>query len=819
MVSAAVQEYCATESFNATCNPDEVIIIKSALYGRMHLGRCVEGDFGYIGCSVDVLSVLDRMCSGRRTCQFQVPLAEFDALRPCVPDLTSYLEADFECVQVTQPGHLPGSQTHTTVTSPHGYLAGVNATSFSFGLYVIEAPSGTRINLTLHEFFLETTPQNLQICIVYAIVKDLSTQHSVTICSNHQRQSHVYTSLGNRIEVRIVTGHSDQRHFLIEYSVIGCGDLPDPENGYAKRHDDIMKFGCHTNDQTWFQKCIGGVWKGDTLRCPVAAVRETQEYCASESFNATCNPDEVIIIKSALYGRMHLGRCIEGDFGYIGCSVDVLSVLDRMCSGRRTCQFQVPLAEFDALRPCVPDLTSYLEAHFECVQDRPSRSFCGDAVTDLLDEDPIRCKDQDILIHAIKAFVSKPNKKNKCPKGATDAWKTKLPNWTECFHRDSFEWCQFESCSPMDIMKVFGFRKVQELCEDYDSDQSGAVLVRVQYTCAKVDTRLCSATSSPFLLSSSELLRLPPNFRPKDSCTCVLTVSRGVTVSLQTMYSTRTECLEVRVNNKNISLAAMGTMTSCFDEEISAEFSLSPCSTKTPPDFWLAHSSVTGLEIKCSRIMHEPTTPLPSSTDAIPTSTRAPTEPKEPPRSTPGGRMRTTQATSMPRRGEKEQTLDSESIIGIAVAAFLLVLSGAAIAVCFVFKRRRRQTLKEEANRSREQETYSTLDLPETKRTDYENLGKSSATRRPLPNPGVGGNKYEQQSRNAAKIGKDNQSFDVVKDDNNYEGLRITPELTTIVNGYVVYNGDQARYDGGRVEKECDDDDYENIFDYVHDYD
>ncbi len=45
-----VRDYCETELFNATCRTGEVIMMKTAHYGRMRLGRCVRKDLGYIGC-------------------------------------------------------------------------------------------------------------------------------------------------------------------------------------------------------------------------------------------------------------------------------------------------------------------------------------------------------------------------------------------------------------------------------------------------------------------------------------------------------------------------------------------------------------------------------------------------------------------------------------------------------------------------------------------------------------------------------------------------------------------------------------------------
>jgi len=75
----------------------------SARYGRMRLGRCVRVDFGFIGCSTDVIQILDRQCSGRSECRLRIPDAEMDETRPCLNDLTRYLSASYQCVA----GELP----------------------------------------------------------------------------------------------------------------------------------------------------------------------------------------------------------------------------------------------------------------------------------------------------------------------------------------------------------------------------------------------------------------------------------------------------------------------------------------------------------------------------------------------------------------------------------------------------------------------------------------------------------------------------------------------------------------------------------------
>lgn len=101
---------------------------------------------------------------------------------------------------------------------------------------------------------------------------------------------------------------------------------------------------------------------------PIIATGELREYCQWESFNASCGPDEVILMQSAHYGRIRFGRCMQEDHGNVGCSADVLSHLDRKCSGRRQCHLTIPDAALHSIHPCPKELMPYLEASYFCVK-------------------------------------------------------------------------------------------------------------------------------------------------------------------------------------------------------------------------------------------------------------------------------------------------------------------------------------------------------------------------------------------------------------------------------------------------------------------
>jgi len=82
-----------------------VIMMQSAKFGRMRLGRCVDTDI-YIGCAADVLALFDARCSGRRRCEIRIPDPEFAKNKPCPEDLKPYFEASYECVKGTDEIHL-----------------------------------------------------------------------------------------------------------------------------------------------------------------------------------------------------------------------------------------------------------------------------------------------------------------------------------------------------------------------------------------------------------------------------------------------------------------------------------------------------------------------------------------------------------------------------------------------------------------------------------------------------------------------------------------------------------------------------------------
>ena len=75
------------------------------------------------------------------------------------------------------------------------------------------------------------------------------------------------------------------------------------------------------------------------------------------------------MMTSAQYGHMTVGRCITEEDQYLGCSNDALPVIDRWCSGRRECSFEVPNDDLENLnKNCLTFLKIYLELRYNCIK-------------------------------------------------------------------------------------------------------------------------------------------------------------------------------------------------------------------------------------------------------------------------------------------------------------------------------------------------------------------------------------------------------------------------------------------------------------------
>jgi len=82
----------------------------------------------------------------------------------------------------------------------------------------------------------------------------------------------------------------------------------------------------------------------------------------------------MVMVDAGRYGRMRMGRCLTSNSGSVGCSRDVLSQVDSVCSGQRTCRLDV--RDLLIHNPCAKDLRGYLELRYTCLAGIVSCPLC-----------------------------------------------------------------------------------------------------------------------------------------------------------------------------------------------------------------------------------------------------------------------------------------------------------------------------------------------------------------------------------------------------------------------------------------------------------
>lgn len=274
-------EFCQWETFSAKCQPGKVILLENANYGRMGYGRCIEQDFGYVGCSKDVLQLTDLRCSGRESCSIRIPDEHFDALKPCPNDLRRYFSVKFKCIPYFKPKSKNcDSKGHVHVNVGDGYLASIVTQSFGCGgtdkPWLLEAEIGQKINLTLYDFGISAQNYSTTIekkafphCHVYMIIKERDTNKSTTICGGATRIYNAYISTSNKVEIRVMTGQpTKNKMFLLHYEAIGCPRVSAPVKGWMEKIENKKyRIGCNEHSSYWTITCNGTQWDKTITNC------------------------------------------------------------------------------------------------------------------------------------------------------------------------------------------------------------------------------------------------------------------------------------------------------------------------------------------------------------------------------------------------------------------------------------------------------------------------------------------------------------------------------------------------------------------------
>ncbi|ELT99771.1 hypothetical protein CAPTEDRAFT_222656 [Capitella teleta] len=300
---SGLQEYCQYERFNATCPEGKVLLLSEAKYGRMRLGKCLTTDV-FIGCSSDVLSEFDALCSGRPRCEVLITNDALHSKTPCPKDMMTYLEAAYTCI--SGESHCLGCirlASFTMAATSNAKTELCDATSGAIALtassgFLVTAPiehehnspascywritveKGQKILVDLLDFSLsnryssdENSNQGLQTevqyCHVYAEIRETETTRHQTICAGSTRESRVYSSTTHSIEIFLNTvgTSSEQPKFMLKYTAVGCPDLPPPEGGRVIRDGERVTVRCNHTLQASHLICRGTKWVGQVQEC------------------------------------------------------------------------------------------------------------------------------------------------------------------------------------------------------------------------------------------------------------------------------------------------------------------------------------------------------------------------------------------------------------------------------------------------------------------------------------------------------------------------------------------------------------------------
>ena len=121
--------------------------------------------------------------------------------------------------------------------------------------FQISVTSGQRMNVSVWNFAAQ---QEMN----YGRMRDLLSSNILDIKVS-QRYQQILTSVGNHIQVELSGGGGrDQQDFLIDITVIGCGDMTPPEGAWMTRDGDVIEIGCHSGSKSWTLTCEGNNWIG-----------------------------------------------------------------------------------------------------------------------------------------------------------------------------------------------------------------------------------------------------------------------------------------------------------------------------------------------------------------------------------------------------------------------------------------------------------------------------------------------------------------------------------------------------------------------------
>ena len=139
---------------------------------------------------------------------------------------------------------------------------------------------------------------------------------------------------------------------------------------YGGRASELISIGIALNDTCFFLQYLHVITIYNIYYRPhrpfVPAT--LRDYCVSQYFNVTCPRGAVILMHEAYYGRMRDGKCANNKrYGADDCRTDVLTYMHGRCSARAHCSVYVAEPALHSKGTCPKDLSSFLQAGYQCV--------------------------------------------------------------------------------------------------------------------------------------------------------------------------------------------------------------------------------------------------------------------------------------------------------------------------------------------------------------------------------------------------------------------------------------------------------------------
>ncbi|CAD5120043.1 DgyrCDS8624 [Dimorphilus gyrociliatus] len=327
---ADARAYCMSEEFKGYCSAGYKVKITFAHFGRMRLSKCLDKNYGHMPCYVDVKGEVGYLCGNGMTCS--VPLMKLKNLlngqTNCPSDLESYLEVTYKCVEggvVNVPKETPPSTISTTV----------KMTTTQMPTTTTAVRTTTEEPTTKRQADYVPLQDAKQFCFGSTFEPSCEQNSKIIIRRAHygrMRRGNCISELENNVgcytDVTEVIKADCENMKTCSKSLI---DLMSLETNCPSGVIGYLEVSYYCQSDLMPTTTVASTLPSGTPANSAVNIDGFEESCNFEAFTKTCQDNEKVVIKKALYGRMKLGKCIKNDLGFMPCYRDVTSVIQNAC--------------------------------------------------------------------------------------------------------------------------------------------------------------------------------------------------------------------------------------------------------------------------------------------------------------------------------------------------------------------------------------------------------------------------------------------------------------------------------------------------------